>query len=231
MGTHLICQVPRTDEWIDRLRSIQTSNYFNLYHPKKWKREDSSLIPSVVNGDQESFFSETFPKPRILLTGDEKMAALTHYLNIMVLSMGLIRHEYQIMFHDNFIKSCLPKIYENEWSESYDSILAKYGCSKLNQEVCVICPRRFGKTISVAVFCAAFVYCIPQCTVAIFSTGKRTSGKLMALCVKFLSVLPSFKERCVACNAENVVLSFGKKDQSTLNCYPGTVAVRRIFFF
>lgn len=225
MGTHLVCQEARIGEWINRIQNRQTGDFSGLYYKKKWKREDSSLIPSTFSNTDETFFSDTFQKPRYLMTGDEKMAALTTCLD----NMGLTRHEYQILFHDNFIKSCLPKIYENEWSESYESILAKYGCTKLNQEVCVICPRRFGKTVSVALFCAAFVYCIPQCTIAIFSTGKRTSGKLMALCVKFLNLLPMFKERCETCNSENVVLNFGKRDQSMLNCYPGTVAV--CYFF
>ncbi len=154
-------------------------------------------------------------------SGDEVLAKLRRTLD----SLGFVRHEYQIDFHEEFIKSCLPKIYQAEWEMEYDRILRDFGLTKLQQETLIICPRRYGKTMSVAMFCAAFLWCVPECEIAIFSTGQRTARKLMALILRMLLRIPGFEDRLRTKNAENIVLSFGPYDERKLSCYPGTVAV------
>lgn len=157
------------------------------------------------------------------LSGDEIVEKLQWTLD----NMGVTRHTYQIQFHELFIRSCLPKIYAGEWEAHHDAILRRFSMRTLSQETLVVCPRRFGKTYSVAMFCAAYAWCVPNCEVAIFSTGQRAAGKLMALCLKFLSVLEGFQDHLHTKNVEKIALKFGDQDIRSINCYPGSVKVRR----
>jgi hypothetical protein len=140
--------------------------------------------------------------------------------------LGVERHANQIRFHELFLRSCLPKIYESEWAQNYDAIMKRFNIQKLHQETLVVCPRRFGKTYSVAMFVAAYLMHVPKANIAIFSTGKRTAGKLMALCYSFLSTIPTFNsDHVTKKTVEECNVTFGKGDERTLCCYPGTVKV------
>lgn len=154
--------------------------------------------------------------------GDEVVRRLNEQLD----AFGLIRHEYQRRFHEQFVHSCLPKIYGDEWDTNAERVLRRYGLATLHQETLIVCPRRFGKTTAVAMFAAAFLWCVPACEIAIFSTGKRTAGKLMALTLSFLHMIEGFRARVATKNQELIVLAFGPGDERKLNCYPGTVDVR-----
>lgn len=140
-------------------------------------------------------------------------------------SFGLVREEHQRQFHDMFIESCLPKIYYREWSNNYERIMRRFGLTKLQQESLIVCPRRYGKTYSVGMFCAAYLMNVPNCEIALFSTGKRTAGKLMALILSFLDMIPGFRDKIETKNQELLVLDFGVGDKRKLNCYPGSVGV------
>jgi len=145
-------------------------------------------------------------------------------------SFGVTRHFLQVRFHEKFILSCLPKIYEDEWAENSDEILKRHNIENVKCESLVMTPRRFGKTWSVAMFCAAFVYCVPKCEISVYSTGKRMAAKLMDLCCDFLFRLSGAAEMIRAGgrrNQEKVVLKgpYGGQDKRVLCCYPGTVKV------
>ena len=139
------------------------------------------------------------------------------------------REENQVEFHEHFIATVLPKIFKNEWETEYDKILRLFKKTKHDAETIMICPRRWGKTVSVAMFCAAYILALPDAEIAIFSTAKRTSGKMMMGVLKFMQELPLF-EHCeiLVKNAETIKISlYG--NVRTISCYPGTVAVC-IFF-
>lgn len=159
--------------------------------------------------------------------GDEIVRSLYAQLD----QFGLTRHEYQQRFHEQFVHSCLPKIYGDEWDTNSERILHRYHLQAIHQETLIVCPRRFGKTTAVAMFAAAFLWCVPSCEIAIFSTGKRTAGKLMAQTLAFLDMIRNFRSRVETKNQELIVLKFGPGDERKLNCYPGTISVRFQFFF
>ena len=71
--------------------------------------------------------------------------------------------------------------------------------------------------------------CVPKSEEAIFSTGKRTAGKLMALTISFLLAIPGFRDRCEVHNVENLIIDMGPTDKRKISCYPGSVAVRFLF--
>jgi hypothetical protein len=160
-------------------------------------------------------------------SGDEKLRDLKYYLD----NLGLKRHIHQIRFHEHMIKASLSKIYEMEWETQYEAIMKKFNIVKMKRELLFSCPRRFGKTFSVALYCAAYMLSIPNCQVAVFSTGKRTAKKLMMLILSFLARFNGFEDYVDIKNQEDLVLEFGSFDKRQLSCYPSTVKVRRRHFF
>ena len=163
-------------------------------------------------------------------SGDEKLKMLKHWLD----NLGLKRHFLQVKFHEQMILACLSKIYEDEWETQYEQIMKKFGVIKMKRELIFSCPRRFGKTYSVALFAAAYLLSIPKCQVAIFSTGKRTAKKLMVLILHFLTFFPGIEDpgRIKVKNQEDLVLDFGTPnhpDDRCLSCYPSSVKVSYFF--
>lgn len=76
---------------------------------------------------------------------------------------GFPRSEAQKRFHDAFIKACLPHIYTAQDFEKFrEKILAENGMEKVDYEILVCTPRRFGKTTAVAMYCAALLACVPD---------------------------------------------------------------------
>lgn len=141
-------------------------------------------------------------------------------------NLGIVRHDYQVYFHQKMVETHLRKIYEKEWNVYETEILRKFNLTKLYQERVIVCPRRFGKTYSVASFGAPATYCIPNHEIAIFSTGKRAAGKMMALIITFMLVMPRFREMCTTHNVENLIIEMSDSDKRKICCYPGTVGVR-----
>ena len=157
---------------------------------------------------------------RVLSQGDEIVAGINRTLDMFKMK----RAAHQIEFHDQFTRSCLPKIYP-DWDTNYDAILKRYNLSQIHMESLIVCPRRFGKTIAVSMYVAAYIMNVPNSEVSIFSTGRRTAGKLMQSVIKFLQELPGFEDRIKTKNFETLVLDFGNGDTRTMSSYPGTVAV------
>lgn len=153
--------------------------------------------------------------------GDQIVAGINKTLD----SFKMKRASHQVEFHDQFTRSCLPKIYA-DWDINYDSILKRFNLTKIHQESLVVCPRRFGKTMAVSMYVAAYVMNVPNSEVSIFSTGRRTAGKLMQQVIKFMQEIPEFEDRIRVKNFETMILDFGNGDLRTLSSYPGSVAVR-----
>jgi len=158
------------------------------------------------------------------MTGDQRLRRLRKILSDSEV-FGVTRGDIQVMFHEEFIQACLSIIYRGEWDQNFDEIMRSNRVISNARERFIICPRRFGKTWSVAMFCAAFFWCMPNVTVAIFSRGKRMAQKLMYLCIRYLLKLPGFKEFVKTSNSEQVVIQFGPHDIRTLCCLPGTPEV------
>ncbi len=67
-----------------------------------------------------------------------------------------------------------------------------------------ITPRRYGKSVSMAMFTLALLLCVPKIRICIFSTGKRASGGLMEIIMKLLNETGNAKHRIVKRNQEQL---------------------------
>lgn len=167
------------------------------------------------------------------LRGDQRVERLRAYLeNGFVDPQGkrIVRSREQRQLHEVYIRTCLPKLYEGEWEDNQERILAQYGITKLQQESLVVMPRRSGKTWSMAMFCAAMLIVCSDIEISVFATGQRTASKLLKLMTKMMTSLLAYvgddQFKIVQQNKEAVILLGPDKTERTCGCYPGSVTVR-----
>lgn len=159
------------------------------------------------------------------LSGDDRLDMFRELLDMF----NWEREDNQIEFHEIMIHTVLPKIFVKEWDTDYERILRMFKIEKHKAETFIICPRRYGKTVSVAMFCAAYLYMVQDASIAIFSTSKRTSGKMMTAIYGFMRELPFYKSTSFDIkNSEQIKITVYGNERSIWS-YPGTVAVSLLF--
>jgi hypothetical protein len=144
--------------------------------------------------------------------GDYRMRQLRWILN----NLGIVRSADQIVFHEAFIKACLPLIYGvREWETSMVRVLEEYNIKRIQAEVLIMTPRRWGKTWSIAMYCVAVALACPGIRIAIFSTGGRASNTLQSTMLEMLKAIAGAKDRIVKIGKEELFLSATPLDKGS----------------
>lgn len=157
--------------------------------------------------------------------GDQRLRALRDGLQYMDdYPDKFKRSRQQKQFHEAFIAACSRNIYKGEFAANYLRILKENSWDEARQEVLVCCPRRFGKTIAVCMFVAAYAMTQPNCQICIFSPGRRQSEMLLDQVKDFIFKFPYFKIKRL--NKENLWLH-GETDNDTrkISAYPSKVEI------
>lgn len=111
------------------------------------------------------------------LAGDKYLAEIRE---ILASKLGLKRSTVQIRFHESFLQAISRILYRSDGAQAdMSAIMQREKWSDLQQQVCCLTPRRFGKTTAVAMFAAAVAMTLPTVEIAIFSTGRRASSTWM----------------------------------------------------
>lgn len=92
---------------------------------------------------------------------------------------GYARSATQKRFHRAFTGALLPHIYGSDFERHRTRVLENYGLTRVDYEVLVVCPRRFGKTVGTSMWLAACLLCIRDFWGSVFSTGQRASTMLL----------------------------------------------------
>lgn len=129
--------------------------------------------------------------------GDTNMRCLNALLR-RVDMRGFERSSQQLEFHESFKKAAARIIYRADWATEKPAIMKKYNWDKVNGEVLISTPRRFGKTFSIvrvplsieavhvskstvptqAIFCACLALSFGH-EIVVFSPARRASRKLL----------------------------------------------------
>jgi hypothetical protein len=146
---------------------------------------------------------------------------------------GWKRSYHQRQFHEDYLRACARVFFKTETPGSFERahkrILEINGWDSLQQEVLISTPRRFGKTISISLFCAALMFACPACECSIYSTCKRISQKLLRNVCKFLDLIYSEMKvapyRVVRKNQEELQITGpeGPSDLRVISSYPSKV--------
>jgi hypothetical protein len=146
---------------------------------------------------------------------------------------GWSRSFHQRQFHNDYLRACARIFFKTEapgaFERAHKRILEKFSWDSLPQEICISTPRRFGKTISISMFCAALIFCTAGVECSIYSTCKRISQKLLRNVCKFLELIydelavKPFK--IIRKNQEELMLQGpdGIHDVRIVNSYPSRV--------
>ncbi len=161
-----------------------------------------------------------YPDP-CAISGDERLSLIRNLLD----EYKWERQDNQVQFHELMIKTFLPSIFIKEWDTQYDRILRLFGLHDHCAESLIVCPRRFGKTVSVAMMAAVLFFCIPDADIAIFSTCKRTAYKMMWAIYEFMKEIPYFKDAIFMTRNSETIICELYGNVKKMAAYPGTVAV------
>lgn len=163
--------------------------------------------------------------------GDMRLEALIETLNLLD-TVGFKRSASQRKFHQQYIMACLKKIYGKDLARNMEKILKRWGLDEIRSDVIICTPRRWGKTFSVALFVAAYIWSQPGCEVSIYSTGRRASRKLLFLIQRMIVAIAG-NESCIKTFNVEVLEVVGKFGIPSKCCsYPSKVQIslRAVFF-
>lgn len=155
--------------------------------------------------------------------GDVCLRTLQNLLN-KIDSEGYERSVQQVEFHSAFIVACARVIYKRDWEINRPAIMQKNSWIDSKSEVMISTPRRFGKTFSVAMFCACIAL---ACTleVVIFSPARRASRKLLERIVQFIRTVGA-GESIIEYNQEQMRCNNYQGGESLVRSFPSKVDVR-----
>jgi hypothetical protein len=198
-----------------------------------WNRQ---LAKEVDASRLKSYVSSVLAEGRQQETrsGDETLDQIQFLLNE---GFGVKRSEIQCEIHQEFVIATLPKIYQDSWTVNAARIKHQFRVKEVIQEVLVVMPRRRGKTYSTAMYAAACLLAISNCSCIIFSTGERTARLLMEVIRNMFEA--AFNNG--ALNRDDFRIETDNKEclefygpdgtKRTLMCLPGSVRVSCFYYF
>lgn len=127
------------------------------------------------------------------IDGDLVMKRLNHTLS----SFQWKRSDSQVLFHECFNRAILKRAYGSSWEANAVRVMSSLGLSRLKTEVMIMTPRRWGKSVAVAMWIAGALVNIPSVSIGVFSTGQRASTYLMDLVLRFLHEVPDGFQRII----------------------------------
>lgn len=151
-------------------------------------------------------------------------------------TLGWNRSYHQRLFHDDFLKACTRSFWKLEppgqFARDHQKVLRVNSWDHIAQEILISTPRRFGKTISVSMFCAAMLLACPGVEISIYSTCKRISQKILRNVQKFALMIAdsdygtlNFSVKRENMEEINLQGPLGNTDVRIINSYPSKVRV------
>lgn len=182
---------------------------------------------------QEAAGSRAFGAREIKKEPMEYMALCRAFLRKLD-TKGWARSYHQRLFHDDFLKACTRSFWKLEppgqFARDHQRVLRANSWDHIAQEILISTPRRFGKTISVSMFCAAMLLSCPGVEISIYSTCKRISQKILRNVQKFALLIAdadyaSMNFAVKRENMEEINLQgpLGQTDIRIINSYPSKV--------
>lgn len=160
------------------------------------KVQGLQLISKVAHATDPLFGLDT-------CSGDDRLNRFNQTLD----SFRWKRTAAQVLFHDLFTNAVLKKIYGVEWEANAVRVMREHNLKKIHTEVMIMTPRRYGKTVSVAMWVVAALLHMPGVEIGIFSTGQRASSSLMRMATGFLNEIPGAERRVVKSTDKDLFVS------------------------
>lgn len=188
-------QVDDDDAFFAEYMSYSNKNFVEKSSSSEGSHMSDSLAKFIQKryGNVSSFYNnEHIKTTSSSVNGFTRMKNLRRALSALDRG-GWERSYHQRIFHESFLCAITKILFKTDpkgtFEQSYPRLLEINNWTRINQEILISTPRRFGKTVSVCLFVAALMFAAPSIEISIYSTCKRISGKLLRNCVKFLSII------------------------------------------
>ncbi len=143
-------------------------------------------------------------------------------------TLGFERSDHQMKFHKAFICASLRIIFGKKLYKYLPRLIKLFGIKILHSDVIVCTPRRWGKTMGVALYVAAFLWSQPGLEVSVYSPGRRASRKLLVLIWKIIVALSGSHDCIITFNQEQLSVRNPLGFISTCGSYPSRVQIDKI---
>lgn len=145
------------------------------------------------------------------------------------------RHVFQREFHHCALKVLAESIVgADDWAQVGPLLIEEYGWDMSNNSKMLlgVAPRRFGKSIAIAMLMAAGALVVYKLTEAVFATSQRISGN-MGEYVKEAINMSGNAHRIVKFGEELILIQGDSpEDFRKINCYPANPKISlSVFFF
>lgn len=110
---------------------------------------------------------------------------LFKFINIVRSGLSMHPHLFQKQFFDAILPGLAPLIMGDDWQTEGVAIMQQMGWKRINKQSMASAPRRFGKTVLLAIIQIALAHCV-QCKQSTFSTSQRASNGLREYVLKII---------------------------------------------
>jgi len=181
-----------------RHRDVFESDGHDLEQEFQTKRKKKQSHREFI--DMYDVISTTLRSMGTECEGDRRLQRIKQRLD----QFKWARSPDQFRFHEDFIKLCLPHIYGSDFEANRVRLMKMFNLTSFKVGSLILCPRRWGKTTSVAMFIAALVAECEGVALAIFSPLGSTSSELASKVIEKLLELPGCHARVVKSNTKRV---------------------------
>jgi hypothetical protein len=202
----------------DWTRDVATKDRLEYDKIKKIRLQDIRQLSDIRNGIELLKDTSSGGGSGVKRSGKQKLTDLIDALNKLD-TLGFKRSNGQRLFHKAYIGACLKKIYGKDLYRDLAQLLREYELDELRTDVIVTTPRRFGKTFGTALFVDGFLCTQGGMEVAIYSTGRRASRKMLALIYKLVVALMGTESCIQSFNEEKLTVKGFTGECSTCFSY------------
>jgi len=157
--------------------------------------------------------------------GDRRLAAW--FEGMSAIDRVYRRSEFQKAAHRAMVASFLPQMYGAEFPQHMARLMKEHGLDEVRKELLIACPRRYGKTLGVAMGVAVFICTQPGKKVCIYSPSLRASKMMLATIYNMVKAIRGDASTVETMNKEELSVSHGAGlPLSVVNSYPSNVRAR-----
>ncbi len=217
-----VTPIAKVHTFVPYLRDLET-RYEEAFRRKKSSYESVPQIHEYyMESGRQKFLTHS--------NGDERLANLRQALNRLD-TLGYMRSNHQREFHEVFISACLPQLYGKDLDRCLIRILEENDLDSIQSEVMVVTPRRWGKTMAVSLFLAAYLYTQPEADVCVYSIARRTSTMLVLKVYKMVVALGGGTHVIKRSNQETLKVINMYGSISVCNSYPAASKVLFLYLY
>lgn len=157
----------------------------------------------------------------------QRIEAALAYLD----TVGYERSKHQRVFHRAFLSTSYALLYGDTLHQHLVRLLEENGWSELRAECICVTPRRFGKTVGVALWAAVCLCVLRNHDISIYSNNQRASKMMLLMIYKIVKKLqdnPEFAGKIVSLNkSEQLNYITGEGYENIVYAYPAKAETLR----